>query len=82
MRFLARVGLRLVFWLLVGVAVAAVALACVASLLVREAQVLVGRRRAARYHRAAARAGSAVADVAALLIAGPPRTSGRRTGWR
>lgn len=63
MGVLTRAGLRLVFWLSVGLAVLAVAVACLGSYLSREARVQMARLRALRHHRAAARAGSVEGDT-------------------
>ena len=45
MRLLTRAALRLVFWLMAGAAVLAVALACLRDVLLRELVVLRSRRR-------------------------------------
>lgn len=83
MGVLARAGLRLVFWLSVGLAVLAVAAACLGSYLSREARVQTARLRAHRHHRTAARAGSVVGEARAPAVpAARCGSAGMLGAWR
>ena len=68
MTIVVRGAWRVVFWVSVGAAVTAVALACLGTVLAREARVLSGRARAARHLRRASRA---VADVPGSRVPDP-----------